>query len=59
MERNKAECRGTGPASTRTLQRLARCPFPVAVMVTRLEGEELMVERNSHIAFADDPVCEC
>lgn len=59
VERNKAECIETGPVSSRTFQRLAGCPFPFAVMVTHLEGEELMAERSGHIAFADDPVCEC
>lgn len=59
MERNTAECVETGAASSRTFQRLAGCPFPFAVMVTHLEGEELMAERNRHVAFADDPVCEC
>lgn len=57
MARNKAVCIETGPASSRTFQRLAGCPFPFTVMVTR--GEELVAERNRHIAFADDPVCEC
>lgn len=59
MERNKAECVETAPLSSRTFQRLAGCPLSFAVMVTHLEGEELVVERNRHIAFADDPLCDC
>lgn len=59
MEGNKAKCVGVVMVSSRTFLGLAECPFPFAVMGTHLEGGELMVERNCHIAFAADPVCEC
>lgn len=58
VERNKGECVETGPAFSWTFQRWAGCLFPFAVMVTHLKGEELVVERNHHIAFVDDLVCE-
>lgn len=59
VERNKAKCVEAGVVSSRTFLGLAKCPFPFAVMVTHLEGGELMLERNCHIAFAADPVCDC
>lgn len=37
---------------------MGRVPFSFAVVVTHLEGEELMVGRSRHIAFAGDPARE-
>lgn len=52
MEGSKAEHVETGPVSAGMFQRLAGHPFPSAVTVTHLEGEEVTVERSRHTAFA-------
>lgn len=59
VERNRAKCVEAEVVSSRTFLGLAGCLFPFAVMVTHLEGGKMMVERNCHIAFAADPVCDC
>lgn len=51
MEGSKAEHVETGPVSAGMFQRLAGHPFPSAVTVTHLEGEEVTVERSCHTAF--------
>lgn len=52
MEGSKAEHIETGPVSGGMFQRLAGHPFPPAVTVSHLEGEEVTVERSHHAAFA-------
>lgn len=51
MEGSKAEHIETGPVSGGMFQRLAGHPFPPAVTVSHLEGEEVTVERSHRTAF--------